>query len=441
MRTHFSVPLIAGIVFLLFTSSFSQVFSPPQNVAPNLGLTSGSPQVAFGPKDAAYIIWQDQNMPLGKSDFDIFFARSDKHLTRLSSPRPLASLPGEAYNNIIVTSGHAVYVAWEEFTPDGPDTGYKGDRYDVLFTASHNDGATFGRAISVHAAMPSSISPQLATSPDGTVYIAWADFRTGDIYLRASHDQGRTLGPIINISNDAAYSSEPQLAVDNHGKVHVAWTSEAPGGNAILHSNAPDGSIFSTPQNLTASIPGACYSPRITVSDHFIYVAWKGDRIWLARSVDRGVSFELPQDISLTVEYPSLVQVAAAASNVYVLLSGYEPFTDTVFLVRSNNHGSSFKPPLRLSNSWSQSPHVSATGDQADLVWTDRSKGNFEVRYTRSEDGGRHWARVQNISKSSPDSIDSWVATAPDGNVAITWTENAEDVWWSVGRYAAHQAQ
>lgn len=441
MRTPRSILLHAGIVFLLLTTSVSQVFSPPQNVAPHLGLTAGSPRVAFGFNGAAYVIWQDQNMPAGKSDFDIFFARSDKHLKRLSSPRALGSLPGEAYNNIIVANGHAVYVAWEEFTPDGPDTNYQGDRYDVMFTASRNDGATFTRAVSVNPAMPSSISPQLAIAPDGTAYVAWADFRTGDIYLRASHDQGRSLDPIINISNDAAYSSEPQLTVDSRGTVHVAWTTEVPGGYAIYYAHSADGSIFSTPQNLTATMPGSPYSPRIAVEGGFVYVAWKSDRLWLSRSSDGGVSFELPQEISREVEYPSLAQVAAAGSNVYVLFTGYEPFTDKAFIARSNDRGGTFKRPLKLSNSWSQSPHISANGDRADLVWTDRSNGNFEVRHARSQDGGRHWSRVQNISKSGLDSIDSWVATRPDGNLVITWTENAEDVWWSIGRNPVRRSE
>jgi hypothetical protein len=433
MRTLGSILLHAGIMLFLVVTSVSQVFSPAQNVAPNLGLSAGTPRAAFGSDGTAYVIWQDQNMPAGKHDFDIFFARSDKHLQRLSTPRPLGSLPGEAYNNVIMAHGHAVYVTWEEFDPDGPDTNYMGERNDVMFTASHDDGATFTPPVSVNPATPSSITPQLAVAPDGTAYVAWADFRTGDIYLRASHDQGRTLGPMVNISNDAAYSSEPQLAVDSHGTVHIAWTSEVPGGTAIFYAHSPDGSIFSTPQNLTATMPGSPYSPLITVSSRFVYVAWKGDRLRLSRSSDGGVTFELPQDISHDVGDPTPAQIAVAGSNVYVLFTGYV-LTYQDFIARSNDRGSTFKRPLKLSNSWSESPHVSATGDRVDLVWTDRSNGNFEVRHARSIDGGRHWSRVQNISKSRLDSIDSWVATRPDGDLVITWTENAEDPWWSVGR-------
>jgi len=430
MRTPIRILLVVCIASFLFTTSFSQVFSPPQNVAPNLGLSAGSPRVAFGVNGAAYLIWQDQNMPDGKADFDIFFTRSNRNLTKLSPPRPLGSLPGNAYNNVIVTHGSAVYVAWEEFDPDL-------DREDVLFTASQDEGATFGNPISVNPAMPSSVTPQLATAPDGSVYILWADGRTGDIYLRASHDQGLTLGPMVNVSNDAEYSSEPQLAVDAAGMVHIAWTSQDTDVpvQGILYANSPDGSTFISPQNLSATLGGS-YSPRIAISGSFVYVAWKADRIWLSRSSDRGLSFGSPQDISFSVQYPSLAQIVAAAKNVYVLFTGYEPYYDKAFIAHSNNQGGSFTVPFRLSDAWSENPHLSARGDRADLIWSDRTTGNFEVRYTHTIDGGRHWSRVQNVSKSSPDSTDPWIAAAPDGDVGVIWGENAEDIWGSVGRFA-----
>jgi len=431
MHTPIRILLVVCIASFLFTTSVSQVFSPPQNVAPNLGLSAGSPRVAFNVNGAAYLIWQDQNMPRGKSDFDIFFARSNKELTKLSPPRPLGSFAGNAYNNVIATNGSAVYVAWEEFDPDL-------DRYDVYFTASQDGGATFGSPISVNPAMPSSGNPQLAAAPDGSVYILWADGRTGDIYLRASHDQGLTLGPMVNVSNDPEYSSEPQLVVDAAGTVHITWTtqiSDNPVVHAILYANSPDGSTFSSPQKISASL-GDSYSPHIAISGSFVYIAWKADRLWLSRSSDRGVSFGSPQDLSSTVQYPSLVQIVAAARNVFVLFMGYEPYYDKAFIARSNNQGGSFTLPFRLSNAWSENPHITARGDRADLIWSDHTTGNFEVRYTNTTDGGRHWSRVQNVSKSLPDSTDAWIAIAPDGDVAVIWEENAEDIWGSVGRFA-----
>ena len=432
MRIPTRISLIACIASFLFTSSVCQVFSPPYNVAPNLGLSAGSPRVAFGASGAAYLIWQDQNMPLGKSDFDIFFARSNNELTKLSAPRPLGSLSGNAYNNVIAANGSAVYVAWEEFDPDL-------DRYDVFFTASRDAGATFDSPISVNPAMASSMTPQLATAPDGSVYIIWADGRTGDIYLRASRDEGLTLGPLVNVSNDSEYSSEPKVAVDAAGMLHIAWTtqlSDVPVVHGILYANSLDGSTFSSPQNLSVAL-GDSYSPRIAISGIFVYVAWKADKLWLSRSSDHGVSFGSPQDISLSVQYPSLVQLVAAAKNVYVMFSGYEPYYDKAFIARSNNQGGNFTLPLRLSNAWSEGPHLSARGYRADMVWSDRTTGNFEVRYTHTADGGRHWSRVQNVSKSSPDSTDAWIAIAPDGDVAVTWEENGEDVWASVGRFVS----
>jgi hypothetical protein len=215
--------------------------------------------------------------------------------------------------------------------------------------------------------------------------------------------------------------------------VHVAWTTE--GEQGILYSRSADGSSFSLPQNLSATIGGNNYSPRIAVDGGFVYVAWKGDRLWLSISSDQGVSFGSPQDISLSVQYPSLAQLAAAGSNVYALFTGYEPFYDKAFITRSNNYGSSFTRPIRLSNAWSENPQISARGNRASLIWSERSTGNFEVRYTHTEDGGQHWSRVQNISESSLDSTDAWIATAPDGDVAVTWAENGEDVWWSAGRF------
>ena len=146
------------------------------------------------------------------------------------------------------------------------------------------------------------------------------------------------------------------------------------------------------------------------------------------------MSFEVPQNVDEGTQWPGIGQLAASGANVYVLFHGYDAFFDKSYLARSNDCGSTFAPPIKLSDAWSEGTQVVANGDRVDLVWADRGTGNFEVLYTRSMDAGRNWTTLKDVSNTPGESTDIWIANRDDGTVAIAWAEDAADIWWTIGR-------
>ncbi len=118
-------------------------------------------------------------------------------------------------------------------------------------------------------------------------------------------------------------------------------------------------------------------------------------------------------------------QVAAWNSSVYVVwqdsVSGrnYD-----IFMIKSVDGGISFGPPLNLSNNpgFSEHPQLSASGGNVYAVWADNSQGNREVLFSRSTDSGVNFEGSHNLSSNTSDSYNQEMAVF-DNNVYVVWVE------------------
>src|SRR5690242_21352148 len=75
---------------------------------------------------------------------------------------------------------------------------------DVFFRRSIDSGATFGPVLNLSNQSGGAIDPQITTSGNKIVYIAWehAPNHNGQLFFRRSIDSGATFGPVLNLSNN-----------------------------------------------------------------------------------------------------------------------------------------------------------------------------------------------------------------------------------------------
>ena len=292
--------------------------------------------------------------------------------------------------------------------------------------------AAFSTPANLSLTMQDSSSQQVASS-GSNVYIVWRDNPSAvfnpEILFARSTDGGKTFGAWVNLSNRSGNSSAPYVAASG-SSVYVIW-SDVDGYNMCQSDNA--GMTFGAPRNLTTlfGIPafGSC---ALGAAGSNVYLSCQqsvasGDNdIFVSRSNDNGTTFSALQNISMTASTGSnKSRIAASGSNVYVVWEEGFSSTSEVYLARSIDSGVSFAAPQNMSSAAESStgPAVDADGTNVWLVWSDRAGGGSdEVFYTRSTNAGASFAPLGNLSMNSTASSTPCVK-GNGSQVFVTWAD------------------
>jgi hypothetical protein len=124
-------------------------------------------------------------------------------------------------------------------------------------------------------------------------------------------------------------------------------------------------------------------------------------------------------------------QVAAWNNNVYMLWQdsmspGYTNYD--IFMKSSNDNGTTFGPPVNLSNNsgFSEHPQIAAYDNNVYAIWADDTSGNREVLFTRSGDNGTSFDKIKNLSNNTSDSFNQEIAVFGD-TVYVVWLNQDDD--------------
>jgi len=202
-----------------------------------------------------YMVWNSDS-----ANYALVFSRSNDG-GRTWTPRlRIADLQTGSLGGIVkVAPDGTVLATWWSWLTD-----------DVWFDRSFDGGATWGTDIRVNdlpgsAASPGAsdppVLPAMVVAPNGTIYVAYEDYRNGDmdVYFARSTDGGTTWSPgaRLNDDNTTARQWMPDLALDPFGGIHVAWEDDRTGAHNIFYTNSTDGGTTWSPNIpvTTASTP------------------------------------------------------------------------------------------------------------------------------------------------------------------------------------------
>lgn len=226
-----------------------------------------------------------------------------------------------------------VYMAWTEFTPDGPQ---------ILFVRSIDGGKTFSQPI----ALSDEISVQGATpavGPNGEVYVVWLSLESGrSLKLRRSDDGGVTFGPPVTAAS-LTRTADPQAS-------STCRRQALRGGIRTLE--LPSVAVDRSP---TSFFRGA------------LYIAYQSDPdgpgpdmsdVFLVSSLDGGKTFSAPVRVNdeqtQTDQFMPAVAVAADGTvGVFFYDRRLDPRDNLkidVYFARSRNGGRSFEPSQRITD-------------------------------------------------------------------------------------------
>jgi hypothetical protein len=234
----------------------------------DFSLPSGTVQIAATEKGDVYVVWIDKNSTSGDSDI-IFSASNDsgnfgsKYALR-SNDQLLSSSP-----QIAATEKGDVYVVWIDKNSTSGDS-------DIIFSASNDSGKNFASKYALRSNdQLLSSSPQIAATEKGDVYVVWIDKNSTSGYIsntfKASTDKGVKFGPFKRLSEVTKLQSSlsPQIAATEEGNVYVVWSQ-----NGVQFKEIVDnGSIFGETITLSNETNLASLQIASTETGN-VYVVW-----------------------------------------------------------------------------------------------------------------------------------------------------------------------
>jgi hypothetical protein len=255
-----------------------------------------------------------------------------------------------------------------------------------------------------------SMHPGAAVAPDGTVYIAWDDYSSGEaaeIYVRRWNgsgweEVGAGSASGSGISNDVWESTEPTIAISSQGVPYVAWQNYDGAGSTEIFVRRWNGNNWEEVGVGSAGGGGishdedGSYSPSIAIApDGMPYVAW-------------GYSVNGNWD-------DSEIYVRRWNGNVWEEVGAGSATGGGI----SNNEGDSRSVSLAIAPNGT--PYV---------TWSDDSVAslNYEIYVRRWngvswEEAGTGSANGGGISQNSGYSWTPSIAVASDNTVYITWRD------------------
>ena len=127
-------------------------------------------------------------------------------------------------------------------------------------------------------------------------------------------------------------------------------------------------------------------------------------------------------------------QIESFENNLYVVWQ--ESVTENlpehnydIFFVRSEDKGKTFSMPINLSNNtkFSERPQIAISKNGIFIVWADTTNSNNkEIMFAKSEDNGKTFSKVKNISNNSKNSSNQEIS-AFDENVYVVWQESGQN--------------
>lgn len=299
--------------------------------------------------------------------------------------------------------------------------------------------------------------PTVAVGEKGDIGVAWVDQSRKDIFFQLyTRDGTKHIGEPVNVSRTPGiFSWLPRMVIVGGESISVfllwqeiIFSGGSHGGEILFARSRDNGRTFDGPINLSNSLAGDGKG-RLTRRywdngsldlaagpEGTLFAAWTeyDGVLWFSRSTDGGDSFSAPMRIrdvdgAGPARGPSLA--VDSESNVFLAWTVGEDASADVRVARSEDAGRSFGAPRIVAESRGHSDAPKVVVDRhrtVHLVYAESPEGMFdqyELRYSRSNDGARTFDKARVISDMMGESYQSshYPTASVDGagNLYVLW--------------------
>jgi hypothetical protein len=253
-----------------------------------------------------------------------------------------------------------------------------------------------------------------------------------DLYLKTSFDAGDTFETKVRVNDvvgevAAHHESSPRMAIRSRSEFYVLWQTRRGGeGSALRFARSTNwGESFTSAADVEPNSPSASqgfYNMAVSPKG-VVYVAWLDGRdraqskpgtsaVYIARSMNRGVSFEKPVRVTLDTCPCCRPSIAfTGEGNVHVSWRGViDADIRDIFVATSTDGGSTFGKSVRVAeDNWKINgcPHSGAamTTIQKRLLatWSTVREGKAQLYAAWSDDNGRTFSARTRIADTVVD--------------------------------------
>ena len=285
----------------------------------------------------------------------------------------------------------------------------------------------------------------VAVAPDGRIHMAWNDFRQPNPDYRCGYafstDGGITWSAnrLFHLNGWDA-DGDPGLAVDAANNVYVSCMafSRAPGGSSrVMVYKSTDGGVNFLP-GVTASDTTTGFNDKpwlhaigSTLYLCYAYFVGAGDQLRVTRSFDGGATWEPTR----MVDFNGNGCVYAHTSVTNLFLGWYKG--GGIYVLRSTDAGATWSAPGMAGGApWTDAPDqragplpsLSADRNSGAVyaVWpADDSLGGWDVRFSRSTNGGVTWSGAAIVNDAvAGRQFMPWIDVDTAGRIHIAWYDD-----------------
>lgn len=295
-------------IFFTMSSDFGVTWD---NLPQTRNLTN-SPGEAFGPSLAVhrngklrlYVSYHDNSNGTTQA-----YLISTKKKTKFRKPLNVTPHNGGAFApRVALDSSEAVNIVWG-------DTNQSNGK--VLFVRSTDLGLSFNEPVEISRSSGAAFDPEIAIDSSDAINVAWQDTAPGTsvILFSRSTDGGVTFSEPKQVSTGTGNATEATITTDSAGRISIAWVDESAGRAEAYYARSTDqGASFSDPVNVShfPNDNGDIHKPVVVAFQNTVYVAFqngdlfgedqiKNRQVFVTKSVNAGVSFEEPEQVSTAI--------------------------------------------------------------------------------------------------------------------------------------------
>lgn len=359
------------------------------------------------------------------------------------APRNITRTPGFSFmrSGLKEDAAGTIHVAFDDDTANVTES-------DVYYSKSTDGGVTYSarKKISLGAL---GFNSTLALDANGSVYVAWTGFNEGqlasqlglEVYLSKSTDGGNTFSSPVGISSTSQRADLANIAVDKNGNILATYIEVSTSNPKLFAARSSNGGAsFSTPVQVSqaSEVLSGLGGPIAFDSAGAAYVVYSNLAVSLP-TINLAIASD-GQHFSAS-KVISDASVAAFASNIAVDGNGnlYVTFYNRAFsapffsrevvLIRSTDHGNTFRPQIDASNNFGEStiPFVIlGKSGEVNLVWEDTEDDEQGDPFlARSTDGGIAFTPPINLSANLGAAAFANGASNVNGDIIVAWVDDS----------------